>query len=788
MNKLRWVPIAGAVMMAAGCAQMTMHKLQSSDETQWREGLQEVQKDDVILLSSQEFSSGPERLAKVAMNKGLGHYSEDVEYPMPVRISAVKMLGELLDSTATYKRPNPSGSNGNQWSGFYDECSVSENAFESLFKVHGNVSEEEIKKEIVRIFDNAKGYCRLLSWHNGYDHFGSGACLSTARKIFSNCADAKWPIAFDFFVPYAQVKDLPDSTETLLDIKKHVNEGGSSKKLAHLEKEANSREYNRKMQQRARYALTEIYLNIQEPSLEQSKQALILCNKSIRGIKPGPNGFIFTDPHDYKESYEYNEPSVAQEKAVKRIPEETLRVLLSELRESNPETYWFVWGHCATPEEALKVYNSKTSTEKRKIAIARLGNESMLKEIATGKDEELVIAAIQAMFDTKSLAQFADNKALPEKFRLAAIGRLCNEDLIRHNGNVDTDALWASISSFDYTEDFPKVYSTTIKSLSKVDAQNQAVQKIRDLMKVRVDRIIADGETVKDETFCCKGFRLGMYKWEFELLKAYYDVVEIDNTEYIGYTFHGHDGGDYVSYLVFKGAAIKKVFGYDSSWSRSVLNDHFTDDFGDGGKSWNFEIMGDENCRIIRVENASKTLPPRFKGRASTGEESAMNHKEAIRKACEVKGEIQLFFLAQNEIVPKPGDVYCYRIPSSKWWSQDINCCNSSAVVKQIVDGGIVVGCVKEHQRVQTGQGAPKGYTSYNSVRPAPMVPIYKTFEFPNRIFIKTKKRYATGVPLSYDTDKYFKYIGMTSFTTKNGKTISLHSFEPFTMPKEIEE
>lgn len=767
MRKLVLMSMIGTVIMAGGCLQTTMHKLQSSDEAQWREGLQDVQ----------ESLSGAQRLAKVAMNKGLGHYSVDVEYPMPVRLEAVKMLGDLLDSEAMVVRGNK-------------KYSVSQIAFDELLHIHTQVSDENIKKAVVTTFDNPGGYVKLLGApEEGYAYGFSGRDKD-ASSIFYACSNDKWKIAFDFFVPYAQSKNTPDSTETILDIKEEYNRGGSSEKIAKLKSELKSREYNEKMHERAPYAMAEIYVNINEPTLEQSKQALVTCNKSLKGINPGPNGFVFTSPRDFKG--ESSGTSEARNLALKRIPENVLREMLPELRESDPETYWFVWGHCATPEEALKVYNSKVGTQKRKIAIARLGNESMLKEIAYGKDEELVIAAIQAMSDTKALAQYANNTSLSKECRLAAVGRLCSDELIRHNGNVDIDALWTALSSFDYSEDFARVYSTTIKTLSNNQEQSQAVQKIRDLMKVRVDRIIADGETVKDETFCCKGFRLGMYKWEFELLKAYFDVSDVDDTEYIGYTFHGHGSGEYVSYLVFKGAAVKTVFGYDSSWSHSVLQDHFTDDFGDGGNSWNYEIMGDESCRIIRVENATKTLPPRFKGRSSTSEEKSMNNKEAIRKACEVKGEIQLFFCRQNEVqmdIPQKGDVFKnVGILSSARCNRAVDCCDTSAIVKQVVDDGIIVGCVKERQRVKTGNGVPEGYVSSNSIRPGPMVPIYETFEFPNRIFIKTKKRYATGAPLSFDSDKYFKYIGTTSFKARNGTTMTFHSFEPFAMPKEVTE
>ena len=97
--------------------------------------------------------------------------------------------------------------------------------------------------------------------------------------------------------------------------------------------------------------------------------------------------------------------------------------------------------------------------------------------------------------------------------------------------------------------------------------------------------------------------------------------------------------------------------------------------------------------------------------------------------------------------------------------------CNCKAVVKQVVNGGVIVGCVEEIQRV--------GY--YFLVDDETK---YTTYRFPNKIFVKTDELFAEGD--LFDVE-FLKYVGITMLTDVNGARVTLHTFEPCQVPDAIE-
>ena len=96
--------------------------------------------------------------------------------------------------------------------------------------------------------------------------------------------------------------------------------------------------------------------------------------------------------------------------------------------------------------------------------------------------------------------------------------------------------------------------------------------------------------------------------------------------------------------------------------------------------------------------------------------------------------------------------------------------CNCKAVVKQVVNGGVIVGCVEEIQRV--------GY--YFLVDDETK---YTTYRFPNKIFVKTDELFAEGD--LFDVE-FLKYVGITMLTDVNGARVTLHTFEPCQVPDAI--
>lgn len=163
-------------------------------------------------------------------------------------------------------------------------------------------------------------------------------------------------------------------------------------------------------------------------------------------------------------------------------------------------------------------------------------------------------------------------------------------------------------------------------------------------------------------------------------------------------------------------------------------------------------------------------------------EEEAEKRKEALRKEfANSLGQLHEFFIEGRSHNAKIGDIFCnvgapgdafgniYGIGTS--WDDETF--DRRAIVKQVVNNGVVVGCAKEIQRVQTGGGCiGNTYTTK-----------YTTYRFTNRIFVKTSERFADGDPFNI---KHLKYLGTTTHTSVNGSSVTLHTFEPYQVPDEI--
>jgi len=753
MKKLMLIGAALA-LIACGCTQLAVSKLQSTDEAEWRAALVEIQKDYEGFLS-QNPMSGPEKLGRIAMNEAITYpYGADASYPAHVRKAAVEMLGSLLPSDAIYKHFCNGGRKGNNLTGFYDEYNVSELAFDQLVDIFAKTNDEEIRKAVVKQFDNPQGYNRLLDApKDGYHGVRSDKSVA---NVLVACSDNRYSFMFDYYCKAGDVKQINlDNASSKEALSKGLDHNAAIENAPKLAGQA--------------------YLKIPNPTIEQSKKALVFCNETKQ--KAVLFAMVDTD-----------EPSDAQILAATRVPEKDMRELLAGLRERDPKTYWFIWSKCATPDEALKVYNSKADASKKLRAVGRLGNEKLLTEIAKGENEDFTIAAVRALHNTAVIAQIACDKRRDTKVRMSALERLVDRDLILENKNADVDAITKAVFSFDYTSDLGDAYAHVVKGLANIGNQTEALKKINEVADMRVKQIVADGESVKDDTFCCNGIRLGMYNWELKFLNSVRGITSgIGNQMDVGDVFDqlrvintvmskktgATASANYVTELVFWGEGIKNILGI-SGTTIQTIKDVFSETYGDGGDNWDIGIYNNEDKGIVvHVKTHGDKLPPRFKGREATPEEKAMLQKENILKAGEVKGYVQAFFT--NDRIPRAnkGDVYqvADSLDLSTAWEPKYSSCNCSPVVKQAVNGGVVVGCVKAYQNVRTGT-----YVRMNG----PGIPECSEFRFPNRIFVKTEKKYADGdrfdVPL-------LKYIGTTTHKGANGSSITMHTFEPYQVP-----
>ena len=95
-------------------------------------------------------------------------------------------------------------------------------------------------------------------------------------------------------------------------------------------------------------------------------------------------------------------------------------------------------------------------------------------------------------------------------------------------------------------------------------------------------------------------------------------------------------------------------------------------------------------------------------------------------------------------------------------------------MVKQVVNDGVVVGCIKEYQNVRTGT-----YVGVNG----PNRHAYSELRFPNRIFVKTNKSFADGDVFDI---KYLKYLGTTTYKSVDGSSVTFHTFEPYQIPDDM--
>ncbi|MGN0854018.1 MAG: hypothetical protein ACI4R9_00695 [Kiritimatiellia bacterium] len=177
-------------------------------------------------------------------------------------------------------------------------------------------------------------------------------------------------------------------------------------------------------------------------------------------------------------------------------------------------------------------------------------------------------------------------------------------------------------------------------------------------------------------------------------------------------------------------------------------------------------------AKRIGATDVAQSLEAKYSTRIKDKEEK--EQKEAARsKFWDNVGLLQSFFVESRRNVRK-GDIF--RVASSLdlsiAWAPEYSCCDSSVVVKQVISDGVVVGCIKEYQRVKTGNMSDRLRT-----------PVYKEFRFPNRIIVKTDKQFADGD--AFDIP-YLKYIGTTTCKRANGSTVTLHTFEPYQIPEEM--
>lgn len=720
---------ATLAMIAGGCTGITaLYNLHSTDEAEWRAALAEIQ----------TWYSSTEMLGSIVMdqNHTYGSHGEisksEAAYSMPVRKAAVEALGVKLDSPDSC-----------------DKNKVSKLAFIQLMKIYAEIKDDEIRKEVVKVFDNPKGYQRLLTapdeWEGRLDKYAS--------NVLAACSDTRYSVMFDYYCKVGEVKQI--------DLSNAPSKEALSKGLDHNEAIKN-----------APKLAGQAYVKIPNPTIEQSKKALVFCNETKQ--KAVLFAMVDTD-----------EPSDAQILAATRVPEKDMRELLTGLRERDPKTYWFIWSKCATPDEALKVYNSKADDSKKLRAVGRLGDEKLLTEIANGDNDDFTIAAVRALHNTAVIAQIACDKRRDTKVRMSALERLVDRGLILENKNADVDAIIKAMFSFDYTSALGDAYVHVVKGLTNADNQAESLKKIKEIADVRVKQIVADGESVKDDTFCCNGIRLGMYNWELKFLNSVRGITSgIGNQMDVGDVFDrlrvintvmsmktgATASANYVTELVFWGEGIKNILGI-SGTTPQTIKDVFTETYGDGGDNWDIGIYNNEDKGIVvHVKTHGDKLPPRFKGREATPEEKAMLQKENILKAGEVKGYVQAFFT--NDRIPRAnkGDVYkvADSLDLSTAWEPKYSSCNCSPVVKQVVNGGVTVGCVKTYQNVRTGTNVRMN---------GPGIPVYSEFRFPNRIFVKTAKKYADGDRFDVSL---LRYIGTTTHNGTNGSSITMHTFEPY--------
>ena len=324
-----------------------------------------------------------------------------------------------------------------------------------------------------------------------------------------------------------------------------------------------------------------------------------------------------------------------------------------------------------------------------------------------------------------------------------------------------------------------------MEGLSNADNYTENVKKIKDVADVRVKQIVADGESVKDDTFCCDGIRLGMYNWELKFLNSVrglssgvYCQEDIKNKgefdlwrhlhprENVSSFFDDKEKQSRVTELYFWGDGIKNILGISGTTIEAV-KDVFTERYGDRDDiiflTWHGKVL-------IYATTWGGTLPPRYKGRDATPEEELLLQKENIQKAGEIKGYVQAFITNNRTPRANKGDVYkvADSLDLSTSWEPKYASCNCSLVVKQAVNGGVVVGCIQEYQKVRTGTNVRTN---------GPGIPVYSEFRFPNRIFVKTTKKFADGDRFDMTL---LKYIGTTTHHGLNGAKTTMHSFEPY--------
>ena len=205
---------------------------------------------------------------------------------------------------------------------------------------------------------------------------------------------------------------------------------------------------------------------------------------------------------------------------------------------------------------------------------------------------------------------------------------------------------------------------------------------------------------------------------------------------------------------------------------------------------------GIKNAKRIGATNIAQELEAKYSASMKKKENAARKRAASIAFVNNL-GELHDFFVEGRDHNAKAGDVFCNMSAAGmgycmavfglsiedmpiRWrtGTRDWEKFNCAAVVKQAVNGGVVVGCAKEIQSVRTGTEV-----NIRVDRPNINTPVYTTYKFTSRIFVKTDRRFADGD--KFDV-AFLKYLGTTTHKSVNGSNVTFHTFEPYQIPDDM--
>ena len=453
---------------------------------------------------------------------------------------------------------------------------------------------------------------------------------------------------------------------------------------------------------------------------------------------------------------------------VERIPEKDLRELLPSLRDRNPDKYWKAWSLCATNDEALKIWNSKASEEKRLMAIGRVRDEKVLvdaieqmrpqtKENRFARDA--VVLALGSLANVEKLAAYAKDETLDNSLRVAAFKSLAKCVCANATGK-EISLLTDALKSLDYTEGFGAMFEFAQDEARKRDCK-AVEQAVRKAVEGRVNDIIRDGKSVEEEVICTSGIRPGMYAWECDLLRAY----QLPSVSGIFRSAANFDGS--VKFIAYKGAAIKEVCGDVNVPSAAAVKDALSTKYGDGLKFCEYRVEREDDGQVV-VYCIAKPGIPRYKGRNPNKKEKELLQAEMIRKDGEIKGYIGKFFSGKSK--PQKGLVYGTYNP----WNGDNG---ENGEVMAVFKEGIVIGRKPIVEKTETRTLEDKNRNFLDDPKWVETVKVKTDVtEFPAKLFIKAKGNFSVGQECP--KGKY-RCIG----EIKVGNDV-MNAFEVYSLPK----